>query len=92
MTMDKILGFIGGYENKKTFEINIPHIAEVTELTEEEIENEIDILKDNGDIELTDNTINLINIEPKINKRFNNLYAPIETLDWKKGTKLKLDK
>ena len=38
------------------------------------------------------NKVTLINIEPKTSKKFNDLYAPVETMVWSKGMKLQLDK
>ena len=36
--------------------------------------------------------VTLLNIMSKSNKKFNDLYAPVETMEWGKGMKLKLDK
>lgn len=92
MSISKVLSFIGGYLNSTEFELDISKIADVSEYTEEEVTEELDKLQTNGDISLDGTTVTLINIKPKKNKDFNDLYAPVETMVWGKGMKLKLDK
>jgi len=90
--MKKILSYLGSYFNSNEFELDIPKIADVSEMTEEEVEAELSELQLTGDISLDGNKVTLINIEPKKNQKFNDLYAPVETMTWSKGMKLKLDK
>lgn len=90
--MKKILSYLGSYFNSDKFELDIPKIADVSEMTEEEVEAELSELQLTGDISLDGNKVTLINIEPKKNQKFNDLYAPVETMTWSKGMKLKLDK
>ena len=90
--MKKILSYLGSYFNSDEFELDIPKIADVSEMTEEEVEAELSELQLTGDISLDGNKVTLINIEPKKNQKFNDLYAPVETMTWSKGMKLKLDK
>ena len=90
--MKKILSYLGSYFNSDKFELDIPKIADVSEMTEEEVEAELSELQLTGDISLDGNKVTLINIEPKKNQKFNELYAPVETMTWSKGMKLKLDK
>lgn len=90
--MKKILSYLGSYFNSNEFELDIPKIADVSEMTEEEVEAELSELQLTGDISLDGNKLTLINIEPKKNQKFNDLYAPVETMTWSKGMKLKLDK
>lgn len=93
MSMKNILSCLGGYFNSTKFELDIPKIAEVVDLTEDEITSELNDLQNTGDIVLNDdNSVELINITTKVSKKFNDLYAPVETLEWKPGMKLKLDK
>lgn len=90
--MKKILSYLSSYFNSNEFELDIPKIADVSEMTEEEVETELSELQLIGDISLEDNKVTLINIKPKKNQKFNDLYAPVETMTWSKGMKLKLDK
>lgn len=90
--MKKILSYLGSYFNSNEFELDIPKIADVSEMTEEEVENELNELQMKGDISLDGNKVTLINIKPKKSQKFNDLYAPVETMVWGKGMKLKLDK
>lgn len=90
--MKKILSYLGSYFNSNEFELDIPKIADVSEMTEEEVENELDELQMKGDISLDGNKVTLINIKPKKSQKFNDLYAPVETMVWGKGMKLVLDK
>lgn len=89
--VNTILGYLGGYFKNTTYELDIPKIADVSELSEDEIENELSKLQTNGDISINDNTITLIKISPKSNEKFNDLYRPVETMNWDKNTMLKLD-
>ena len=86
-----VLSYLGGYFNSNTFELDIPKIVDASEFTEEEIIQELKKLQLSGDIKLDKNNITLINIKAKKNKEFNDLYKPVEIIDWVKGTKLKLD-
>ncbi len=90
--MDKVLSYLGSYFNSNEFELDIPKIADVSEMTEEEVENELNELQMKGDISLDGNKVTLINIKPKKSQKFNDLYAPVETMIWGKGMKLVLDK
>lgn len=90
--MDKVLSYLGSYFNSNEFELDIPKIADVSEMTEEEVENELNELQMKGDISLDGNKVTLINIKPKKSQKFNDLYAPVETMIWSKGMKLQLDK
>lgn len=90
--MKKILSYLGSYFNSNEFELDIPKIADVSEMTEEEVENELNELQMKGDISLAGNKVTLINIKPKKSQKFNELYAPVETMIWGKGMKLVLDK
>lgn len=92
MKISKVLSYLGGYFNNTKFELDIPKIADVSESSEEEVENELHKLSLNGDISISNNQITLISIVPKTNKKFNDLYSPIETVAWDKNTILKLDK
>lgn len=86
-----VLSCLGGYFGTNTFELDIPKIADVSEMSEEEVSQELEELNTSGDIKLDGNTLTLVNILPKISKKFNDLYAPVETMLWGKNTKLKLD-
>lgn len=90
--MDKVLSYLGSYFNSNEFELDIPKIADVSEMTEEEVENELNELQMKGDISLDGNKVILINIKPKKSQKFNDLYTPVETMIWGKGMKLQLDK
>ena len=90
--MKKILSYLGSYFNNNEFELDIPKIADVSEMTEEEVEAELAELQLVGDISLDGNKVTLINIKPKKSQKFNDLYAPVETMTWGKGMKLVLDK
>lgn len=90
--MKKILSYLSSYFNSNEFELDIPKIADVSEMTEEEVETELSELQLIGDISLEDNKVTLINIQPEENQKFNDLYAPVETMTWSKGMKLQLDK
>lgn len=90
--MKKILSYLGSYFNSNEFELDIPKIADVSEMTEEEVEAELAELQLIGDISLDGNKVTLINIKPKKNQKFDDLYAPVETMTWGKGMKLVLDK
>ena len=92
MTITNVLSFTGGYFNSKKFELDIPKIADILEASEEDIEREIKKCQSNGDIKLDGNIVTLINIEPKKDKKFSEQYAPVETIEWGNGMKLKLDK
>jgi len=90
--MKKILSYLGSYFNSNEFELDIPKIADVSEMTEEEVEAKLAELQLVGDISLDGNKVTLINIKPKKSQKFNDLYAPVETMTWSKGMKLVLDK
>lgn len=90
--MRKILSYLSSYFNSNEFELDIPKIADVSEMTEEEVETELSELQLIGDISLEDNKVTLINIQPEENQKFNDLYTPVETMTWGKGMKLQLDK
>lgn len=90
--MKKVLSYLSSYFNSNEFELDIPKIADVSEMTEEEVENELNDLQSKGDISLDGNKVTLINIKPKKSQKFNDLYAPVETMVWGKGMKLVLDK
>lgn len=92
MNIATVLSFLGGYYDSIEFELDIPKIADILEAAEEDIEREIKKCQSNGDIKLEDNKVTLINITPKKDKKFNSQYAPVETIEWGKGMKLKLDK
>lgn len=91
MTMNQVLSYLGGYFNSTEFELDILKIADITEFSEEEIIQQLDELKQNGNIDIINNTVTLHTIKPKKNKKFNDLYKPVETFTWKKGESLKLD-
>lgn len=90
--IEKILGFIGGYYDSDEFELDIPKIADISELSEEQVIQELEELQKNKDITIVNNIVTLHNIVHKKSKKFNNLYAPVETIYWTKGMKLVLDK
>ena len=92
MEIKKVLSFIGGFENSTEFKLDLSKVSDISEYTEEEVTEELNKLQEKGDIIMDGNNITLINIKPKKNKNFNDLYAPIETMIWGKGMKLKLDK
>lgn len=92
MTIVKILGYLGGYFNATEYELDIPKIADISESSEDEVNVELQKLQSNGDIDICDNKITLIKISPKNNKKFNELYSPVETLILGKNSMLKLDK
>lgn len=92
MSILKTLSYLGGYFNSKEFELDIPKIADVAELSEEDLEKELQELQSKGIIDRVNNNITLIGIEPKKNKIFNDTYAPVETMNWDKHVMLKLDK
>jgi hypothetical protein len=92
MNISKVLSFLGGYFNANEFELDIPKIADVSELSEEEVTSELQALLASGDISVAGNKVTLIKLIPEISKSFNELYAPVETMLWGKGEKLKLDK
>lgn len=92
MEIKQILSYLGGYHNSTKFELDIPRIADVAELTEEEVVTDLNELQSKKEIKLEDNMVTLLNIMSKSNKKFNDLYAPVETMEWGKGMKLKLDK
>ena len=85
------LSYLGGYYNNSTYELDIPKIADVSELDEDVVERELEILQSSGDIDINGNIITLITIKPKLNNKFNNLYKPVETILWDKNSMLKLD-
>ena len=92
MSIIKILSYLGGYTNKTEFELDIPKIADIAEMSEDELNEELQKLQSNGYINLDGSNVTLNNIKPKSNKKFNELYAPLETMEWSKGMKLTLDK
>lgn len=92
MSVSKVLSYLGGYFNSTEFELDLPKVADIAEYEEEELTAELEELQVVGDIKLDGNKVTLINIEPKISKKFNDLYAPVETMVWGKGMKLQLDK
>jgi hypothetical protein len=92
MEIVNVLSFLGGYFNSEEFELDISKISDITELSEDEIQSELTALQENDIIGLDNTKVTLINIKPKKNKKFNDLYAPVETMEWGKGMKLKLDK
>lgn len=87
----KILSCLGGYFDNRSFKLDLPKVAEIAEVSEEEVLTELNKLKESKDIEFNNDTITLLTIEPKTSRKFNSLYAPTETFIWNKGTKLKLD-
>ena len=92
MSIIKILSYLGGYVNKTEFELDIPKIADIAEMSEDELIDELKHLQSKGDISIDGNNVSLVNIKPKSNKKFNDLYTPVETMEWSKGMKLTLDK
>lgn len=92
MSISKILSYLGGYLNKIEFEINISKVADIAEMSEDELIEELQQLQSNGYINFDGSNVTLISIKPKFNKKFNELYAPLETMEWSKGMKLVLDK
>lgn len=92
MEIKKVLSFIGGFENSTEFTLDLSKVSDISEYTEEEVTEELNKLQEKGDIIIDGNNITLINIKPKKNQKFNDLYAPVETMTWSKGMKLKLDK
>lgn len=92
MSIIKILSYLSRYLNKTEFELNISKIADIAEMSEDELNAELQQLQSNGYINLDGSNVTLINIKPKSNKKFNELYAPLETMEWSKGMKLVLDK
>lgn len=89
--LQNILSCLSGYLDSKEFELDIPKIADVSEMSEEEVIEELHTLHSNGEIQLNDNKVILTTISPKNSKKFNDLWTPVETMVWKKNTKLKLD-
>ena len=92
MELKKVLSCIGGYLDSTEFELDLPKIADVSEYSEEDVIAELGLLKSTGDINMDGSVVTLVNIKPIKNKKFNELYAPVETIDWQKGMKLVLDK
>lgn len=92
MEIYNILSYLGSYFDSDSFELDIPKIADICECSEEEIINQLSALTLDGTISLNGNFVTLNCIEKEINKQFNALYAPVETVEWKKGTNLILDK
>lgn len=92
MNIDKALSYLGGYFSSTEFELDIPKLADILEITEEELTESLQTLQTVGDIKLEENKLTLVNILPRKNKKFNELYTPVETFVWGKGMKLKLDK
>ena len=74
MNFIEVLSYVGGYYTSTEFELDIVKLADVAELSEDEVLNELQELQSNGDISIDDNTIKLINIPVKTNKAFNDLY------------------
>lgn len=89
--ISNVLSCLSGYLKSKKFELDIPKIADVSEMSEEEVMTELHSLESNGDIKLEGNSVELIKISPKNSKKFNDLWAPVETMPWGKNMKLKLD-
>lgn len=92
MILKSVLSCLSGYLNATSFTLDLPKVADVAEASEDEVLEELDNLKKSGDIDFDGTTITLLNIKPRTSKKFNDLYAPVETIEWKKGAKLKLDR
>lgn len=90
--INNVLSCLGGYFKSKEFDLDITKAADLAEISEDEFSEELKVLAINGDINIDGNKITLVNIEPKICKKFNDLYMPVETMTWNKNTKLVLDK
>ena len=91
MEIKEVLSCLGGYYSSNTFELDIPKIADISEFNEEEVIQEVKNLKVAGDILVNNNLVTLIDVKATQNKEFNDLYRPVETFEWKKGEKLRLD-
>lgn len=87
-----ILSYLGGYFNSNEFDLDISKISDISELTEEEIIDNINKLQASGDISYFNNKVTLKTIIPVENKQFNEEYKPIETVVWEKHSMIKLDK
>ena len=92
MSIIKILSYLGGYFNKTEFELDISKIADIAEMSEDELIDELKQLQSKGDINMNGNNVSLVNIKPKSNKKFNDLYTPVERMEWTKGMQLTLAK
>lgn len=92
MEINKVLSYLGGYFNATEFELDIPKIADVSELSEDEVTEKLNELQAQNVIQINDNTVSLIDIKPSSNASFNDMYKPVETMNWDRGMKLKLDK
>lgn len=91
MEIKEVLSCLGGYYGSNTFELDIPKIADISEFNEEEVIQEVKNLKLAGDILVNNNLVTLIDVKAKQDKEFNDLYRSVETFEWKKGEKLRLD-
>lgn len=92
MNVKNILSYLSSLLKTDEFEIDIVKLSEIADLSEEEFENELIDLQTKNDIEYSNNTVKLINIKPKKNKKFNDLYNPVETFEWTQNMKLVFDK
>lgn len=92
MEIYNVLSYLGGYFDNDSFELDIPKIADICECTEEEVIAKLNEFAAEDAIILDGNFITLNTIKRETNKQFNTLYAPVETIEWKKGTNLILDK
>lgn len=92
MSINEILSYLSGYLNKTEFELDIVKVADIAEMSEDEFMDELQKLQSDGYINFDGSNVTLINIKPKTNKKFNELYAPVETMEWTEGMKVILDK
>lgn len=93
MSVKEVLSYLGGYFGSSTFILDMNKVEEISEYESDEFISELTKLQSSGDITISlNNSITLVNIKPQTNETFNNLYKPVETFEWKKGTKLVLDR
>ena len=92
MEVNEILSYLGGYFKSTIFDLDITKIADLAELSEDEVIDYLEKLKLASDIDLENNKVELKTIIPQNNKEFNDLYKPVETFEWKRHEKLIFDK
>ena len=93
MEIINVLSYLGGYFGSSTFTLDMNKVEEISEYDSDELISELTKLQSSGDIKVSlNNSITLVNIKPQVNEEFNDLYKSVETFEWKKGTKLVLDK
>ena len=93
MSIREVLSYLGGYFGSNTFTLDMSKVEDISEYESDEFISELTKLQSSGDIIISlNNSITLVNIKPQVNETFNDLYKPVETFEWKKGTKLVLDR